>query len=179
MIKTVIRIWTIDNFDEEERWLNEMSAKGKILVRPGFCNYTFEDGQPNKYQYKLLFLPECINSKKSQDYLDFLKETGIEYMGRCFRWVYLRKETSSGDFEIFSDIQSELSHFKRIQSFMLAILILEIIALAIGFVSFIGSNFINLMPFLLNVGATAFIACLYKWFKAKIAKLEAQQGLYE
>lgn len=37
------------NFDKEEKWLNEMAAKGLCLISVGFCKYEFEDCEPGEF----------------------------------------------------------------------------------------------------------------------------------
>jgi len=53
---------------------------------------------------------------KSQAYLDFLKETNITVVSSYFRWVYLRRESKEGSFELHSDFDSKIQHYIRILS---------------------------------------------------------------
>ncbi len=71
-------------------------------------------------------LDDAVTMKKSKDYIAFLKDTGIEYIGNVFRWIYLKKKTSDGQFELFSNIDSQIAHLNRIFSLFLLILGMEV-----------------------------------------------------
>lgn len=125
MRHTAYRIFLSTQYEEEERWLNEMSAKGQALVYAGLCRYVFQDEEPGKYQYKLELLNKRPSSDQGKAYLQFLEETGIEYVSSIFLWVYLRKKTEEGPFDLYSDISSAIRYFKRLQVFFIALTILE------------------------------------------------------
>lgn len=42
MRQTIRKLFWVWDFDKEEKWLNEMAAKGLSLVAVGFCKYEFE-----------------------------------------------------------------------------------------------------------------------------------------
>lgn len=105
--------WAWD-FEKEEKWLNEMSSKGLQLVGVGFCKYVFEESLVDEYSYRLELLENRISSLESTSYIEFLEETGVEYIGSVFRWSYFRKKVAAGKFEIYSDLDSKIKHYKRI-----------------------------------------------------------------
>ena len=112
--KTVNKLLFIWDWDEEERWLNEMADQGWHFVKYGFpCRYTFEQGEPGAYQYRLQALNSRIGSKESQDYLAFLREMNIELVNSYLFWVYLRKPNDGLPFELFSDVESRIKHMRR------------------------------------------------------------------
>jgi hypothetical protein len=43
-------------------------------------------------------------------YLGFMAETGAEYVGRMVKWIYFRKKTELGQFDLFSDTESRIKH---------------------------------------------------------------------
>lgn len=106
-------------FDKEERWLNEMASNGWALVQVGFCKYTFERCEPNEYSIRLEMRTH------DDSYISFLEETGAEYIGRFFVWQFFRKKSEYGQFDLFSDIDSKLSHLGRIHKTLLIIGILN------------------------------------------------------
>jgi hypothetical protein len=55
-----------------------------------------------------------------EDYISFMEETGAEYIGRCFQWQYFRKRSEFGRFDLFSDLDSRISHCGRIHRQLLA-----------------------------------------------------------
>ena len=44
------------DYEKEEKWLNDMSAKGLQLVHYSFPRYTFEEGEPGEYTYRIQLL---------------------------------------------------------------------------------------------------------------------------
>jgi hypothetical protein len=117
MRKVIHKIFFIWNFDKEERWLNEMAAKGFALTSVGFCRYEFEDCLPGEYNIRLEMLSKTVSSHESQNYIKFLEETGAEHIGTLFSWVYFRKKAESAPFNLFSDIDSRIRHLNRILFF--------------------------------------------------------------
>lgn len=114
MQKTIYKVFWAWNYEKEEKWLNEMSAKGFQLVRVGICKYVFEEAARGEYVYKLELLENMPSHIESVKYIQFLEETGVEYMGSLNRWVYFRKKKSEGAFELYSDIGSRQKHNQRI-----------------------------------------------------------------
>ena len=49
-----------------------------------------------------------------ESYISFMEDTGAEYVGRMMMWVYFRKKTANGPFDLFSDIDSRISHLDKI-----------------------------------------------------------------
>lgn len=114
MKKTVTKFWSVNEYHEEEKWLNEMAAEGWNLVKTGVVKFEFESGKPNEYIYRLELLDKDASSKESQNYINFLEETGIEKVGECNNWVYLRKKTSEGPFAPANESLNGLSHEVRV-----------------------------------------------------------------
>lgn len=142
MRKVIHKVWWAWDFDKEEAWLNEMAAKGLALVSVGFCRYEFEDSLPGEYSVRLQLLKDNARHPESEKYLSFLEETGAEHIGSWIRWVYLRKKTDEGSFELFSDLESKCQQLSMIISFILVISIANIL---------IGTNnivllFLNRLP---------------------------------
>ena len=113
--KTVRKwIWAWD-FEKEERWLNDMAAQGWALMSVGFCRYTFERCEPGAYTIRLEMHP------RDEAYLAFLQEIGATYIGRVAQWIYLRRRTDEGSFDLFSDLDSRIGHLKRIGRVLLGV----------------------------------------------------------
>ena len=100
-------IWVWD-FDKEEQWLNTMAQQGWVLDRVGFCRYEFVRCEPGEYTVRL-------EMREHDDaYLGFMADTGAEYVGRMMQWIYFRRKTELGGFDIFSDLDSRIAHLGRI-----------------------------------------------------------------
>lgn len=104
--------WAWD-VDREEAWLNEMAAQGLALVAVAPMVYTFEDSAPGEYAVRLELLEDLPVTEKSKRYLEFVEQTGAEYIGSVTRWVYFRKRTADGPFDLFSDYDSRIRHLNR------------------------------------------------------------------
>ena len=136
IMKKLFFVW---DFDKEEKWLNEMAAKGLCLVSTGFCKYEFEDCIPGEYRICLQLLEKSPRNPEMQKYIEFLEDTGVEHVGSFTRWVYFRKKASEGDFTLFSDNTSRVKYLSSILSF---------IALIVGLNLYIGLYNIFIVFFL-------------------------------
>lgn len=180
MRKTVYKCFFAWNFDKEEDWLNEMAAKGLILVAVSGFKYTFEECIPGEYNVRLEFLENYPTHVESQKYIKFIEETGAEYIGSIMRWVYFRGKTDNGEFNLYSDSVSIIKYLNRVLTLLGVISFSNI---CIGFSNFFihsittfDTNFICGM-FSLSVGifvGYGFIKVLNK--KQKIKK---QHDLFE
>lgn len=113
--KTIHKWFWVWDFEKEERWLNVMAQTGWLLDGVGFGVYHFVPCAPGEYAVRLEMHP-C-----DKEYIRFMQETGAEYVGRMFQWIYFRKKTQNGPFDIFSDLDSRIAHLDRIGK-MLALL---------------------------------------------------------
>ena len=104
IIKKWIWIW---EFDKEERWLNTMAQQGWVLDKLGFCRYEFIPCEPGAYTVRL-----DMREHDEAD-LSFMADTGAEYVGRMMKWIYFRKKTEDGPFELFSDLESRISYLDK------------------------------------------------------------------
>jgi hypothetical protein len=116
------------DYEKEENWLNEMSAKGMALTNYSWCKYVFTETPSNEYIYRLELLENLPTHSKSIEYIKFLEETGVECIATYMRWLYLRKKSSEGAFDIYSDIESKIKHYNRINVIWNTVMCLEFIA---------------------------------------------------
>ncbi|NLD87111.1 MAG: DUF2812 domain-containing protein [Clostridiales bacterium] len=104
--KTMIRFFTIADYEEEERWLREQHKKGLKLVKIIIpCFYIFERCAPEDVVYRL----DYQNDKEGGDYFQIFKDYGWEYFTRCNGWLYFRKAASEAESEVDSEIFSDNS----------------------------------------------------------------------
>ena len=114
------------NYEKEEAWLNTMSAKGLAFTDYFLFRYTFEDSEPGEYIYRIELLENLPGHPESRKYLNFMAENGIEQISSWNRWVYFRKRAADGPFDIYSDIDSRIAHYKRIATLFFIVMIIEI-----------------------------------------------------
>lgn len=168
------KIFTIFQFEDEERWLNEKSAKGEQLTDVGVCRYVFEDGEPGKYIYRLEMLENFPNHYKSREYLKFLEETGVEHIGSILKWVYLRKKASDGPFDIYSDIDSKIKHYERIINLANLLVLTQLLVSIPNVICTLFGNTFNRV-YLINLIVAAIFYIANRSLKDKVNKLKKEK----
>ena len=109
MERNIVKKWFwVWEFEKEEQWLNTMAQSGWVLDKLGLCKYEFVACEPGEYTVRLEMRDH------DQEYIDFIAETGAEYVGRMAKWIYFRKKAADGPFDIFSDIDSRIAHLDKI-----------------------------------------------------------------
>lgn len=114
MKKIVWKAFFIWDFDREERWLNEMAAKGFALMDVGYCRYTFEPCEPGEYTIRLEILENIAAHPESEAHVQFIESTGAQCVGSIFRWVYFRKKKTMGAFDLYSDYACRQQQLNRV-----------------------------------------------------------------
>lgn len=115
MRRTVWKPFWLWDFDKEEAWLNEMASAGLHITGVSYpFRFVFEEGMPGAYAVKLEMLDRWPSHPESVRYIRFVEETGAEYIGSIVRFVYFRKKTDAGGFDLFSDLDSRIRHLNRI-----------------------------------------------------------------
>ena len=129
------------DFEKEEKWLNDMSAKGMAFTDYSWCRYVFSEAPNNAYTYRIELLENVPTHPESMAYLRILEENGVEFVSSYMRWVYLRKKAADGPFDIYTDIDSKIKHYQRVNRFLSSMMFLEFGAaaanLSIGIVNLI------------------------------------------
>lgn len=128
MTKTIVRVFTIADYEEEEAWLRKQHREGwKLMKMIPPCFYTFEACEPADVIYRL----DYRNSRQTEEYMQLLKDFGWEYFAQCVGWLYFRKPAdaveSEQDGELFSDNASRaelVNHVVKTRLIPLAIIFL-------------------------------------------------------
>lgn len=179
MRKVVHKWFWMWNFDKEEKWLNEMAAKGLALASVGFFRYEFEDCVPGEFKICLEFLENKFRRVENAKYIEFLEETGAEHVGTFSRWAYFRKRVTEEDFKLFSDNTSRIKHLTRIIGFVALLLGVNLYMGCYNlFLYFYWHNPINMVG-VINLLITAFGTIgLMRLFR-KRKKLKSEQQIFE
>ncbi|HAS74881.1 MAG TPA: hypothetical protein DCS67_12120 [Clostridiales bacterium UBA8960] len=182
-------IWrAMYDFEKEERWLNEMSAKGLSLSDYSWCRYVFEEKPNTQYIYRIELLENLPKHPESSAYLRFLEENGIECAAMYWRWVYLRKNAADGPFEIYSDNASQLKYYQRLLVFFNMLMGIEFGAgltnLAMPMIHLFegGRNGFPMMNLIIGILATGFGIIFFKIgqpIRKRIKKLKNEQLVME
>ena len=128
--KKIHKFYFVWDFEKEERWLNEMALSGWVLDKVGFCTYEFVHCSPGEYTVRLEM------HTYDEEYLGFMGETGAQYIGRVFQWIFFRKKTAEGPFELFSDLESKIKHLILVKNLLVPIGVLNIGIFMMNFVNF-------------------------------------------
>lgn len=191
MIHTAYKVFSVGAFEKEEQWLNEMSAKGLQLIDVGICKYVFAEGQPREYVYRLELLEDLPSTAESMEYIQFLKEVGVEKVGSFFRWVYFRKKATEGSFDLYSDIDSRLKHYKRINLLCNWIIGMNLAAAIFNLFFFADSmkyfkmgilntvNYSNLGISIFNIGVAAGIFLISSSIRRKLKEFQKEHEIRE
>lgn len=111
--------WYYD-LDKEEEFLNEMSKKGYFLESYKLGFYQFKKTNNRDYTYRVDLMPDDIDKQK--EYLELVKDSGAELIQTYNAWAYFRKK---GDFELYTDVDSQITLYTRIKNMFQTIAIAE------------------------------------------------------
>ena len=163
--KKVFKWYWVWDFEKEEQWLNAMAAEGWALSRVGWCTYHFERTEPGAYEVRL----EC---RKADDaYISFVQETGAVYLGRVVMWIYFRRRSELGPFELNGDLDSRIAQLNTISRFMLPIGLLN---LSMGLINLRYSS-----AAVINLLCATLLAYAYGRIQGKKDELQRERQLHE
>ena len=114
-VKTTFRIFTIYQYEQEEKYLTSMHEKGwrmTSVVFPGF--YSFEKTEPEHVVYRLDYNKDGLAHR--DEYVRMFSDCGWEYIQEFVGYSYFRKKITDEDQneEIFCDDESRLDMMKRV-----------------------------------------------------------------
>lgn len=115
--------------DKETVWLNKMAAEGWAMKKFFAGFYTFEECEPGQYTYQVDFGEHFC--AVSDDYREFMEDTGAEIVQTWGFWIILRKLSADGSFELYTDVDSSIAHYMKIRNMFRAVAILEAVVLLI------------------------------------------------
>lgn len=177
------------DFEKEEQWLNEMSARGMAFTDYSWCRYVFTDAPNGAYIYRIELLENMPSHPESVAYLHFLEENGVEVVSTYIRWVYLRKPASEGAFDLYTDLDSKIKHYQRINYLWTALMIVEFVAcvsnLSVGIINLnMGERLGNFSYGNLILGGmlllfTLVFLALDLPIRRKIKKLRQEKAIHE
>lgn len=111
--------------DKETKWLNEMSNLGWAMSSFFAGFYKFEPCSKGEYTYQIDFGNKFFSI--SDDYKEFMEDSDIEIVQTWGFWVFLRKIASKGDFVLYSDVDSQIEHYKKIKLMFKIVTIIELL----------------------------------------------------
>lgn len=116
-IKRCCRLYSLTDYEQEEKWLREMANKGWMLKSAKPIVYTFERADPQDIVFKLDF--QSTRIQPDDDYMRMLEDYGWTYLTSLNNYRYLYKTASGNNDndEIYTDNASKLEMLKRILRF--------------------------------------------------------------
>lgn len=151
--------------DAEQNWLNKMSVQGWAFEKFFLGYYIFVPCKPKEFIYQIDLLDNWNGDKK--DFSDFMEDSGVEVVNQWYRWVFLRKKASDGPFEMYTDIESKISQYKRIKNFFMIGFLLEIMCFCIEITTALYTKSLVFWLFTMFLGLVALIllqiVCKCKW----------------
>ncbi len=179
MKKIIHKLFWAWEFDKEEKWLNEMAAKGLRLTSVSFCKYEFEECLPGEYSIRLELLENNIKHADSKQYIEFVEETGATYIGSVINWVYFSKKATNGAFDLYSDKQSRIKYLNRILILLGWIIVLNLyIGVYNLFIYFFLNSYLNIIG-LINLSIVLLTTIGFFKVYQKKRKLKKEQQIFE
>ena len=163
--KKVTKWFWVWDFEKEELWLNAMAQEGWALQRVGFATYYFERTEPGEYIVRL----EC--RKKDEGYVSFVTDMGAEYIGRIAMWVYFRRKSEQGEFELNGDLDSRIEQLTTIGRMLLLVGIGNLL-IGLSNLRYNGIGVVNLI-------CAGFLAYAYGRIRGKQDELQRERQLHE
>lgn len=160
--------------DKETAWLNKMASEGWALKSYFVGFYRFEPCEKGEYLYQI-DLGNTLYSV-SDEYRELMQELGVEIVALWGYWIILRKRAAGGPFELYTDVDSEIEHYRKIRRMFKGVAIIELIGLFMElFGGLAGNDFGWVFAFLIGVFV---IVCVNAVFRTNevIARLEEQKS---
>lgn len=173
--KTELRIFTIADWEKEERYLQKRHREGWKFRRVNLLGiYHFERCTPEDVVYQLDYNEEGLKHK--DEYVQMFQDCGWEYMQDFGGYSYFRKPVSEmqGEEKIFCDDESRLDMMRRVFAgrYLPILIILVLLILPNLFGQFRSQDadapvLLVLFLILLAVYAWAAVSFGYRYWKLK------------
>ena len=172
------------DFEKEEKWINQMAAKGMNFVHYSIGRYLFEEGKSGEYSYRIELLKHYPSNPESIAYIRFMEDLGIECVATYAYWVYFRKKATEGPFDLFSDYESRILHYKRVSAITGLAFAVNIFCglINIGISLFINNgeySIGNLMAGIANLTVAAAVFPAFNSYFKKMKNLTRERQLHE
>ena len=111
------------DFDKEERWLQEMAAKGWQLESVLFT-YTFRKSDPSALPIRMDF-HTFYSQSRYQDYLTLFEDCGWKHIAgyKSMGMHYFVRIRPDANDELFSDAASKAGRYKRVSEMWLSLFV--------------------------------------------------------
>ncbi|MGN0324067.1 MAG: DUF2812 domain-containing protein [Oliverpabstia sp.] len=161
--------------DAETKWLNEMSEQGWAMKSFFAGFYSFERCEPGQYMYQVDFGNRFFSV--SEEYREFMQETGVEIVQSWGFWIILRKKAGEGAFELYTDVDSTIEHYTKIRRMFKAVAVVQILCLFLElYAGYSGFTMGFVFSFMILAFLLAFFNIINKT-SSIIAQLQERKGM--
>lgn len=112
--KKVYRWFNIAQYEEEEKWLNQMALEGwRLTAVDSPCVYTFSRTEPEDMIYHLELEDRPV--EEDEEYLTMVNDYGWDYFTTMMGWRYYRRIADvSGNSDFFTDDASRFEMARNV-----------------------------------------------------------------
>ncbi|WP_217592573.1 DUF2812 domain-containing protein [Cohnella sp. GbtcB17] len=128
--------WMSWDYEKEERWLNELSARGLHLTRGSAFRSEFERDETVRYTYGIDYQGGLTKKNgKLEEYIELYRDMGWEYVNAYSGiWHYFRRPWEPGETpRLYTDRESLTEHYKKLQRMLLIVLLMNVVIVAANF----------------------------------------------
>lgn len=160
--------------DKETEWLNGMAERGYAMTGFFAAFYKFEKCEPGEWEYQIDFGSKLF--AVADDYREFMESAGIEVIQPWGFWIILRRKKMEEPFQLYTDVDSSIEHYKKIRTMFKVATVLELICfMAEAFCAASGADIGYWFMLLLAVIIIALMRALAKTNRV-IAELKERKG---
>ena len=123
----MIRFRLMLDKDKEIQWLDQMAEEGYALKSFFAGIYSFEPCEKGAWQYQIDIGKGFFSVNRG--YAQFMEEMGVEIVQAWGPWVILRRQRMEGEFQLYSDVDSRIEHYKKILLMFKLITFIELLCL--------------------------------------------------
>lgn len=173
------------DFQKEEVWINQMASKGYSMTDYSWCRYVFEETPKSQSIYRIELLQHLPTHPESQSYLRFLEESGVTVVASYMRWVYLKRPSSEGPFELYTDQESLLNYYTRYLKFWMFFIWFELgigaLNLTIGLINqrYLQDGIFSIGVALLPIAIGLGLLKMCMPIRAKVKQLKREMMVHE
>lgn len=112
------------DYEKEEQWINQLSAQGLHLMKPGTVKSWFKKDPSVRYSYCLDYQPGLKKGASMQDYFQLYQDAGWEYVTSYNGiWHYFRKIWEPAPTpKLYTDQESLAGQYQKMQRILSVVL---------------------------------------------------------
>ncbi len=179
-IRKKYRIW---DFDEEEKWVNQMARNGQGLIRADRGTYWFQPEEPGEYRYRLYFLKKKASSDRGMYEIALEEENGWELICSQGRRAWLKRPAWDTGVDLLTDVGNKRRLLKGMRGgLILVCLVLFLTAFYELFTGMVGGHsaatYIGVAEILIGMFFLAMVIQISGTLKMLKNQIDRKKGRY-